>query len=98
MNNEACSIRSIDIGRSVTYQALETALLKAAKEVGWRVKVKESNYIEIFLRGMFFPAMQITIHDKKPTGSFLIWTGCDWGYASDRKVQRYLDIVTKNLS
>ena len=90
-------MKNIDLGRKVDYQTLETALLGAAKEVGWRAKISKRDHIDIDLKGWIFPAMRVTIHDKQPTEHLFIWNDCYCGYASDKKIQRYLDAVTKNL-
>jgi len=75
----------VDIGKQVNYKTLETALIEAAKEVGWKARIKdefERNYklgpaqktqdyshTMINLRGKVFPAMRIFIPDKNRNSS-----------------------------
>jgi len=103
----------VDIGKRVDYKTLETALIKAAEEVGWKARVQDRfkrNYrlgsvqetqdychTTVHLRGMLFPAIQVMIYSKKPTDCFYIWAGIPFGIASERRIQEYLSAVSANL-
>lgn len=103
----------VRIGRTVDYKKLETALIRAAEEVGWKASVKdefERNYklgsvhethdyhhTMVHLRGRVFSAMKVFILNKNPTDTFFVWQGLPWGLASNSKVQEYLSAVSRNL-
>lgn len=99
----------VNIGKTVDYKTLGTALIKAAEEVGWKINikdkfeksyklgsVKEFNdyfYTMANLKGRFFSAAGITIYSKESVGTFYINR---WN-ASEKKVKKYLDAVSRNL-
>ena len=103
----------VRIGKSVDYKTLETALIKAARELGWKARIEdkfEKNYelgsvkefrdydhTIVHLRGRLFPAMKLYIRNKGQLDWFGIWTGFPHGIASDRRVQEYLSAVFNNL-
>lgn len=103
----------VRIGKTVDYKTLETALIKAAKEVGWKARIEdkfERNYklgsvqetqdyshTMVHLRGRLFPAMKVYIRNKGQLDWFGIWTGLPHGIASDRRIQEYLSAVSNNL-
>jgi hypothetical protein len=106
----------VRIGKQVEYKTLETALVKAAEEVGWKAQVKdefERNYhyqlgsvqetldyscTMINLRGRVFPAMKVYISNKNSfPNSFFVWQGFPFGVASQKKIQEYLNAVSRNL-
>lgn len=103
----------VDIGKTVNYKALETALIKAAEEMGWKAQVQDEfrkNYrlgsvqetqdydgTQVFLTGRLFSAMQVRVHDKEPRDYFYVWTGFPHGFASNRRVKEYLSAVSRNL-
>ncbi len=80
---------TVDIGKKVDYKTLETALVKAAKEVGWKARVQdifERNYklgsvretqdyshTVVHLRGRIFPIMRIFVSNKNSSDHFDIW-------------------------
>ena len=102
------------IGKIVDYETLETALIKAAEEVGWKAHFKDKfnknyelgsvkeiqdyDFTEVTLRGRLFNAMAVMIHGKEPTDRFYVWTGFQYGIASEKKVQEYLSAVSRNLT
>jgi len=75
----------VDIGRQVDYKTLETALVKAAEEVGWKAQVKDEfdrnykldsvqetydySYTMVHLKGKVFPAMKVYISNKNRDSS-----------------------------
>ncbi len=101
------------IGKQVDYKTLETALVKAAEEVGWKARVEDEfdrnynlgsvqetqdySYTMVHLRGRVFPAMKVYIHDKNSSDSFSVWRGFPHGIASEKRVQKYLSAVSRNL-
>ena len=103
----------VSIGKTVDYQTLETALVKAAEEMGWKARVQDEfrkNYrlgsvqevqdyddTQVFLRGRLFPAMRVTVDSKEPTDRFYVSTGFMYGVASEGRVQEYLSAVSRNL-
>ena len=103
----------VDIGKTINYETLETALVKAAEEVGWKARfedqfsknyklgsVKEiQNYdaTQVFLKGRLFTAMQVRIYGKKPTDNFYVWAGFPHGVASEKSIQNYLSAVSRNI-
>jgi len=103
----------VTIGKQVDYKTLETALVEAAEEVGWKAQVKdkfERNYkldpfhktqdyshTMVYLRGRIFSAMKVYIYDKNSTDSFFVWQDLPHGFASKKKIQKYLKAVFKNL-
>jgi len=103
-------VKEVRIGKTVPYKTLETALVKAAKEIGWKIKIKDEfekkyelgsvkevfDYLrtEVHLRGRVFPAMELSIY-KKPSNYFFALT--NRGFASDKKVKEYLNAVSRNL-
>ncbi len=103
----------VSIGKTVDYKTLETAIVKAAEEVGWKARFEDQfnkNYklgsveevqdydaTQVFLKGRLFNAMQIRIYGKGPTDSFYVWTSYSHGVASERRVQEYLSAVSRNL-
>jgi len=103
----------VEIGRQVDYKTLETALIKAAEEVGWKAQVKDefdTNYklgsvqetqdyshTMVHLRGRVFPAMKVYIPNKELSGRFFVWKGLSHGLASEKRVQEYLSAVSRNL-
>jgi len=103
----------VDVGRNVDYKTLETALIKAAEEVGWTAKVRDKFkttyklgcvegiqnycYTDILLSRMFFQTMEVTLYGKEPANSFSVSTGPGSGFASDLSVRRYLNAVSRNL-
>ncbi|MFH1503211.1 MAG: hypothetical protein ABIE36_00965 [Candidatus Diapherotrites archaeon] len=103
----------VEIGKQVDYKTLETALVKAAEEIGWKAKVQdkfERNYklgsvqetqdyshTMVNLRGRVFPAMKVYISNKSPTDRFYVWQGFPCGLVSERKIQEYLSAVSRNL-
>ena len=103
----------VSIGKTVDYETLETALVKAAEEMGWKARVKDKfnkNYrlgsvketqdydvTEVTLRGRLLTAMTVRVYGKGPKDNFYIWTGAPHGYASERRVQEYLSAVSNNL-
>ena len=78
----------VSIGKRIDYKTLETALVKAAEEVGWKAQVKdefERNYklgpvqetqdyhhTMVHLRGKVFPAMKVYIPNKNLSDSFFV--------------------------
>jgi len=104
---------AVKIGKLVDYETLETALIEAAEEVGWKAdvqdtfrksyelgsvqEVKTHDYTQISLKGRLFPAMKVIIDDKYPTDRFDIRTGLPHGVASESKVHAYLWEVSRNL-
>jgi len=107
------SVRSVRIGKTVDYKTLEKALVDAAEEVGWKVKlrdefrrdyklgsVKEVKSYEstcFLLRGKLLPAMRAYVYGKFPIDTFYIWMGFPCGFTSKKKIEQYLDNVSKNL-
>ena len=105
--------RRVDIGRKVDYKTLETALVKAAEEVGWKAQIedtfnrsykldpfqetKDYDGTMVHLRGRVFSAIKVRIPDKNPSNMFFVWQGSPNGWASERKVQEYLGAVSRNL-
>jgi len=103
----------VSIGKTVDYETLETALIKAAGEVGWKARVQDKfrksyklgsveevqNYAstQVLLKGRLFNSMRVKIYGKEPTDNFFVWTGFPHGIASERKVQEYLSAVSRNL-
>ena len=99
----------VNIGKTVNYETLETALVKAAKDVGWKAQVKDEfekiyklgsvkevqvyDATNFFLRGKLFNAMQVRIYGKKPTDYFFV----RMGFASEKRVQEYLNAVSQYL-
>ena len=63
--------------------------------------VESYSYTLVELRcgiGGLFRAMQVYIRDKDlPTDTFHVWTGIPHGWASEEKVRKYLDAVSRNL-
>ena len=103
----------VNIGKVVDYKTLETALVKAAEEMGWKAQVQDKfnkNYrlgsveeiqdydvTQVTLKGRLFTAMQVRVYGKGSNNSFFVWTGLPFGYASERKVKQYLDAVSRHL-
>ena len=103
----------VRIGKQVDYKTLETALVKAAEEVGWKAKVKDEfnrnyklgsvqetqdySHTMVNLRGKVFSAVKVYIPDKNPSNSFFVWQGFPYGIASEKRVQEYLSAVSRNL-
>lgn len=107
-------IRRVEIGRAVNYGDLETALVKAAREMGWRAEIKH-NYrtdyklgsveevnkyqdSDIVLRGRFLKAMSVFVHSREELSSFLVGIGSIDGHASESRVKQYLNLVSGHLS
>jgi len=79
----------VEIGRTVSYEALEKALLEAAKKVGLRARVEDQfeqgyklgsvqetrrySHTMVYLRGRLLPAMAIYIHGKGLATDFRVW-------------------------
>ncbi len=100
----------VSIGKTVDYKTLETALLKAAKDIGLKAYVKdkfnksyklgsvkevqEYNSTNLFLKGKLFNVMQVSIYGKKPTDYFFVE---EKGFASEKRVQEYLSAVSQYL-
>lgn len=103
----------VEIGKTVTYESLESALREAAKDMGWEVSAKdkfskgyrlgsvhetrEYKWTDFNLRGLVLPLMQITVHDKGSTDSFSVLTGLLWGVALPLEVRKYLSAVSGHL-
>ena len=103
----------VSIGKTVDYQTLETALVKAAEEMGWKARIKDEfrkryrlgsvqevqDYAgtQVFLKGILFPTMRVDVDNKGPTDSFYVSTGYPYGFASERRIKKYLSAVSKNL-
>ena len=103
----------VRIGKRVDYKTLETALVKAAEEVGWKAQVKDEfdrnynlgsvqetqdyHHTMVNLKGRVFPAMKVYIPDKNSSDSFFVWQGFPYGMASEKRVQEYLSAVSRNL-
>mgnify|MGYP001603837773 FL=1 len=103
----------VNIGKTVNYETLEVALIKAAEEVGWKARVQDKfdrnyglgsvqetqdySHTMVHLRGKLFPAMKVYILNKNPSDSFFLWTGLPIGFASKRRVKEYLSAVSRNL-
>ena len=67
----------VDIGKKVDYKTLETALIKAAEEIGWKARVEDKfkknyrlgsvqevqnyEFTQVFLSGKLLPAMRVII-------------------------------------
>lgn len=99
---------TVNLGKKVDYRSLEYALLKAAKDVGLKAKLKdkysitynlgsvkalrEYDHTEVELKGKLFLAMRIYIY-KVPTDRFYVAPL----FASERKIKQYLDAVSRNL-
>jgi len=103
----------IDLPKRVTGETLEQACMKTAEEMGYRAKpIDEFNkryslgslqehieYDETSIRiGNLFPVLQVRgIEKGKEQDRFFVWTGFPHGIASDKKVQEYLNTVSKYL-
>ena len=103
----------VDIGKKVDYKTLETALIRAAEEVGWKAGVQDEfekgyrlgsveetqDYMStiVYLRGRLFPAMQVRMHNKNLSDGFFIRTGFPFGVASEKRIRKYLNVVSANL-
>ena len=99
----------VNLRKTVNYDTLETALVKAAKDVGWKAQVKDEfekvynlgsvkeaqvyDSTRFFLRGKLFNAMQVIIFNKEPRDYFFVYRG----FASEKRVQEYLSAVSKYL-
>ena len=103
----------VSIGKTIDYTTLETALVKAAEEMGWKARVEdrfnrsyklgsveevqEYDDTHVYLKGRLLPAMQVIIFNKGPRDNFYIWSDFPFGFASERRVQEYLSAVSRNL-
>ena len=101
----------VKIGKVVDYKALENAIREAAKDLGWKVSIKENfekHYelgsvhevqqywnTDFNLKGFLLPAMQITVYKKDPIDNFYV-NKYD-GFASESKMKQYLSAVSKHL-
>lgn len=102
----------VNMKKEVDCVTLEKALLEAAKEMGWKAKVKEKfrrgyslssgketqSYVHtrIKLKGRILPAMEIYFKKENLWFEF----GGDWpfsGIASKGKIKKYLNTVSENL-
>lgn len=103
----------VNLGRVVDYGVLEEALIIAAEELGWDVKVQDEFredyelgsvqkvYIyertNVSLKVLMLPAMKVRVYGKGPTSDFYVLRGFPHGFASERRVQEYLNAVSRNL-
>ena len=101
----------VDIGRIVEYKELETALIKAAEDVGWKARVTDEFRTDyklgsvseirkydgtlVCLRGKIFKALTVSIYNKNLTDSFYIRNLS--GFASNKNIKKYLSAVSDNL-
>lgn len=91
-------------------ETLDSALTKAAAELGWtarfateyqldsrgRIRIPSSE--EVFLRGTLLPALEIKISYFDGESNFIhLYTGFPYGFAGEKKVQQYIDAVSRNL-
>ncbi|OIO41258.1 hypothetical protein COU56_02245 [Candidatus Pacearchaeota archaeon CG10_big_fil_rev_8_21_14_0_10_31_9] len=104
---------SVNIGRRIKYEDLERALIKAAEQTGLNIRSKENFRKEyqlgsvqelsvysgttFYLSGGILPAMEISTDKRWPTDSFSLHSGLGFGFASKRKVRKYLDAVSRHL-
>ena len=107
------SYSTVDLGKNIQYNDLESAIIKAAKEVGLKTKIKHryskgyrlgsvkevQTYIntKIMLRGMLFPAMEIIMYGKEVRNYFDLSLGFGYGFASKRKVRKFLEALSENI-
>ena len=102
----------VNIDRKVSSSVLETALVNAAKEFKWRVDVRDNFRKEyqlgsvheisvydgkdvILMGRLRLRALDVTIPPSDPTDYFYVYKG---GFASEKKVKKYLSAVSRNLS
>ena len=104
---------TVKIGRVVDYETLESALLAAAEDVGLRARVEDKfnkNYelgsvresqeykrTDVFLRGKFLPAFELTVHGKGSTDHFSVQSGFLFGFAREGEIREYLSAVSNHL-
>ena len=103
----------VDIGRSVEPSVLEQALTKAAKKLGWKVKVQDQ-YEQVYilgsvhkgriyqdtcaiLRGILFKKAEVSFNRRESRDYFFIDTEFPFEIASERQLQAYLSAVSENL-
>ncbi len=103
----------VNLQQSVPYSILEKALFKAAEEIGWKAKIKDTfrqeyqlgsvkeindyNDTVVKLNGKLFPTMHVHFKKRESMDYFCVCTGFPFGVASKNKVRKYLSAVSKNL-
>lgn len=104
---------NVKIGKTVSYETLENALKKAAKDMGWNIKVeddfnlvyklgsiteeKEYDHTDFTLKGKIFSKMIVTVFDKEDRNSFAVVQPHSIGAANQEKVKKYLSSVSSHL-
>src|SRR3989344_1545579 len=94
----------VDLPKKVTGENLEEACIKAAKDMGYKIKLidevrkryslgsiqEHSDYIETNIRvGNLFPALRVNgVRKGTEQDRFYVWAGLPFGIASDAKVQK----------
>lgn len=103
----------VNMGKTVEYKTLETALLNAAEKMGWKAKIKDEfnkeyklgsvqevqnyNTTQVFLSGRLFPAMRVRVNKNFSINNFYVLSGFPFGIASEKKIKEYLSAVSDNL-
>ena len=92
-------IRDVDIEKDVRIKDLESALLKATREMHWTAEVQQASdqSLIMYLYG-FFPALTVTFGEKnkESVNKFYVLTGFPiFGIASKKKVDKYISYVSK---